>query len=137
MKISSKGRHAVRIMSEIAKNDNTCVSVSEIAEKQNISIKYTEQIINKLVKNNLLLSFRGVQGGYKLTKKPSEYKISEILSVTGDTPQIAPCLQSDKHCPIIDSCDSIGCWETLNKIIFDYLSHISLQDVLDKNYKNK
>lgn len=137
MKISSKGRYAVRIMSEIAKNPDTCVSVSEIAEKQNISVKYTEQIINKLVKNNLLLSFRGVQGGYKLTKKPSEYKISEILSVTGDTPQIAPCLLSDKHCPRIDSCDSIGCWETLNKIIFDYLSHISLQDLLDKNYKNK
>ena len=68
MKISSKGRYAVRIMTEIAKNTDKCVSVSDLASSQNLSIKYTEHIINKLVKNKLLESLRGSLGGYKLCK---------------------------------------------------------------------
>ncbi|MCI5497294.1 MAG: Rrf2 family transcriptional regulator [Firmicutes bacterium] len=73
MKISSKGRYAVRIMTEIAKNTDKCVSVSDIASSQNLSIKYTEQIINKLVKNKLLESFRGSLGGYKLCKPAQDH----------------------------------------------------------------
>ncbi len=134
MKISSKGRYAVRIMTEIARNTDKCVSVSDIASSQNLSIKYTEQIINKLVKNKLLESFRGSLGGYKLCKPAQEYTIYQILKTTNDVPDLAPCMQ--KSCPRRSSCDTVGCWETLNSLIFDYLNHITLQDILDKNYKN-
>ena len=133
MKISTKGRYAVRILAEIAKNSDKLVSVTEIANQQNISIKYTEQIIRLLNKNNLLIGFRGTSGGYKLAKKPSEYSISEILTATNDAPLIAPCLNS--NCVRQNECDTIGCWQTLNKIIYDYLSNVTLQDILDKNYK--
>lgn len=136
MKISSKGRYAVRIMAEIAKCSNSCISVSDISEKQNITIKYTEQIINKLVKNKLLVSFRGVNGGYALAKKANEITIAEILKVTNDTPTLAPCLSENKDCPRKNECVSIGCWENLNKLIFDYLSSVTLQDILNQNYKN-
>ena len=131
MKISSKGRYAVRIMAEIAKHDKP-VSVSEIAEKQNITIKYTEQIISKLTSNGMLNSFRGTLGGYTLSKKPSEYTISSILEVTGDAPKVAPCLQSTTPCPRIKECETISVWGNLNKLIFDYLSSVTLEDVLNK-----
>lgn len=82
MKISSKGRYAVRIMTEIAKNTDKCVSVSDIASSQNLSIKYTEQIINKLVKNKLLESFRGSLGGYKLCKPAQDYTSGKKLKIS-------------------------------------------------------
>ena len=131
MKISSKGRHAVRIMAEIAKK-NQLTSVAEISQSQDIPVKYLEQIINKLVKAELLISVRGAQGGYKLAKPTSEYSVAEILRVTGDMPALAPCLENDVACPRVKECESLSVWDTLSKLIYDYLKDISLQDLLNK-----
>ena len=134
MKISSKGRYAVRVMVDIAVSNKEYVSLSEISQRQGISIKYLEQIIAKLTKAKLLDSLRGSLGGYKLTKKPSEYSIAEILAVTNDLPEFVPCLKSNQKCPRKDSCATIGCWETLTNIIYDYLDKVTLQDLINKSY---
>lgn len=134
MKITSKGRYAVRIMAELARNQNDYMSVIEIAEKQNITPKYLEKIISMLIKSNLIVSARGKTGGYKLIKQPKDYSVAEILKVTGDLPTLAPCLIKENVCPNIDHCDSIGCWDKLNKMIYDYLTSISLEDLLNKKY---
>lgn len=134
MKITSKGRYAVRIMAELAKNQNGYLPVIEIAEKQNITPKYLEKIIAMLVKAKLISSYRGSMGGYKLIKEPKDYTIAEILKVTGDLPTLAPCLIDENSCPNYDHCDSLGCWEKLNKLIYDYLKKITLEDLLNKNY---
>lgn len=135
MKISSKGRTAVRIMVDIAQNDEEFVSISEISKRQKITIKYLEQIISKLVKAKLLVSQRGVMGGYKLSKEPKDYSIAQILTVTNDMPRLAPCQESDKPCLQKTECSTIGCWEELSKIIFEFLENLSLQDLIDKTYK--
>ena len=76
MKISTKGRYALRIMVDIAQNSrNDYVSIKSISERQNISNKYIEQIVSKLLKTDMLITYRGHTGGYKLSKKPSEYKV--------------------------------------------------------------
>ncbi len=134
MKISSKGRYAVEIMVDIAKNNKDFASVNEIASRQNISIKYLEQIVSKLVKAKLLVSSRGANGGYRLAKSPNDYNIAEILTVTGDMPKLAPCLSSQSSCPKKDECEAIGCWETLNALIYTYLKNITLQNLIDKTY---
>ena len=134
MKISSKGRYAVEIMVDIAKNGQDYCSVNEISSRQNISVKYLEQIISKLVKAKLLISSRGATGGYRLSKQPKDYSVAEILSVTGDMPKLAPCLTAATPCPKKESCESIGCWETLNALIYDYLSNLTLQNLIDKSY---
>ena len=134
MKISSKGRYAVRVMVDIATSNKEYVSVSEIADRQNMSVKYLERIISQLTKANLLESLMGSLGGYKLTKKPSELCIAQILSVTGDMPELAPCQKSQNQCPNKNECTTVGCWDTLAKIIYDYLSNVSLQDLIDKTY---
>lgn len=134
MTISSKGRYAVRIMTELAKSPDACVSANDISKSQNISIKYLEQILAKLTKAKLIVSARGNLGGYKLARKPNEYNIAEILTVTNDIPKLAPCLANDKPCVRKDCCETIGCWETLTKIIYDYLKNITLQDLLDKTF---
>ena len=128
MKISSKGRYAVRIMAELGKNTDKVISASSLAESQEISMKYLEQILKILVAKNLVKASRGATGGYSLVKKPEEYSIADILAATGDLPQIAPCL-SERKCARESICSSVKCWEKLNKLILDYLKSITLRDL--------
>ena len=134
MKISSKGRHAVRIMVDIATDAEELTSIPEMAKRLDITPKYLEQIILKLTKAKLLAGSRGFKGGYKLNKNPEEITIAQILSATGDMPKLAPCLVSDKDCPAKTSCTSIGVWETLSGIIYKYLNKVTLTNLIEKTY---
>lgn len=134
MKISSKGRYAVRVLVDIATSDKQYVSLSEIADRQGISVKYLERIMSMLTKSKLLDSQMGSLGGYKLSKDAGNIKISDILSVTGDLPELAPCQKASTPCPNKTECTTIGCWENLTKIIHDYLSNVSLLDIINKKY---
>lgn len=134
MKISSKGRYAVRVMAELGKHPNQYVSVACLSEKQNITVKYLEKITSMLTKAKLIESSRGAEGGYKLKKQPKDYTIAQILQATNDLPCLAPCLSNGKDCPMSNKCDSIGCWEKLNAMIVDYLSKITLENLINKTY---
>lgn len=134
MKISSKGRYAVRVMAELGKHPNQYMSIASLSEKQNISVKYLEKIASMLTKANLIESSRGADGGYALKKKPNEYSVAQILQATNDLPCLAPCLNNNSSCPMHNKCDSIGCWENLNAMIVDYLSKITLENLINKNY---
>ena len=134
MKISSKGRYAVRVMAELAKHQEEFISVAELSEKQNISIKYLEKIISMLNKAKLIESARGVTGGYKLNRPAKDYTVAQILKATNDLPCLAPCLANGKDCPMQNRCNSIGCWEKLNMMIVDYLTNITLEDLLNKTF---
>lgn len=132
MKISSKGRYAVRIMAELGKHEDEYVSVASLSEKQDITPKYLEKILAMLTQAKLVESSRGVCGGYRLTKKTKDYSVAEILKVTGDLPELAPCLTGDMNCPRINKCDSVGCWEKLSVLITKYLNSVSLKDIINK-----
>ena len=134
MKISSRGRNAVRIMVDIATDKEEFTNISGISKRLNITNKYIEQIISKLVKAKLVTSLRGAQGGYKLARKPEEINIAEILTAMGDMPELAPCLKEHKDCPARAKCTTIGVWETLSALIFDYLEKITLQNLIEKTY---
>ena len=131
MKISTKGQYAVRLMVEIAKSESL-ISISAIAKKQDRSQKYLEQIVALLVKNNLLESVRGNKGGYKLTKTPQEISVKEILDITGDACDLAPCMVG--NCERKEKCDAIGVWFALGGLINDYLQKVSLKDLIEKTY---
>ncbi len=128
MKISTKGRYAVRIMADLARNCDDYISISEVSQRQNITIKYCEQIIALLSKGGLLESMRGTKGGYKLSKKASEISVREILEVTGDGVKIATCTY-DK-CDRVQNCDAVGTWVRLTNLINDYLNNIKLSDLI-------
>ncbi len=98
MEITTKGRYALRTMVDIAKNNGKTVSLAEISKRQDISEKYLEKVISLLLKANLLQSNRGKTGGYTLTKKPSDYTLSEILEATGDKTALVACLDNSP-CP--------------------------------------
>lgn len=128
MKISTKGQYAVRLMTDIAKSEGV-VSIACIAKNQGISVKYLEQIVSLLVKSKLLESVRGHLGGYKLTKPAQDISIRDILTVTGDTCVLAPCVGGS--CSRSASCYAKSVWNKLGSLIDDYLSKISLFDLIN------
>ena len=132
MKISTKGRYAIRLMIDIGVNGDNFVRLKDIARRQDISVKYLEQIIGNLQKSGLLLSSRGAQGGYKLARPAKEYTIGEILRVTEGSIAPVSCLEDEINlCYRKHPCSTIDCWEGLNKVINDYLESKTLDQLIE------
>lgn len=133
MKISTKGRYAIRLMIDIAQHgaDGENVSIKDVSERQGISVKYLEQIVNMLNKAGYLRSRRGSQGGYRMSKKPSEYTVGDILRVTeGDMSPVA-CLEEEENtCPRVTACPTLEFWQGLYKTINDYLDSTTIADLM-------
>lgn len=135
MKISTKGRYALRMMVDLALHGSEeFVALKDIAERQGISKKYLEQIVPLLNKSNLLKTNRGYQGGYILSKPPSKYTVGEILRITEGNLCPVACLQYEPNdCPRVEECMTLFVWQGLYKAITDYLDGITLQDIIDKS----
>lgn len=142
MKISTKGRYAVRLLLDIAMNDEVePVRLKDTAERQNISMKYLEQIISILVRAGYVKSIRGPQGGYRLMKQPKEYTVGMILrQVEGSMAPVA-CLDDEVNtCERQAECVSLRIWTELDEAIRAVLDKYTLEDLiewsrdLDTNY---
>lgn len=131
MKISTKGRYALRVMIDLAMNSNgKYISLKEIAERQEISNKYLEQIISLLNKAGYLETARGNSGGYKLAKPPKKYTVGDILRATeGD---LAPtyCLTEEGDCTRRKGCKTYSFWKGLDDVINEYVDGTTLQDLI-------
>lgn len=137
MKISTKGRYAIRLLIEIGMKDDEFVKLKDAAKKQDISLKYLEQISSSLQKAGLVISSRGANGGYKLAKKAEEYSILEILEVTEGNLAVVSCLEDEKNqCDRYRFCSTIELWEGLNKAIKGYLEGKNLKELIEKEKKN-
>ena len=139
MKISTKGRYALRLMLDIALNDaKTPVRIKDIAERQQISDKYLEQIVSSLNKAGFVKSLRGPQGGYRLTKKPEEYTVGMILRLIEGSLAPVACLDDDiNNCTRADRCPTLLLWEKLYDAISEVVDNITLADLISwqKNMK--
>lgn len=132
MKISTKGRYALRLMLDLAVyNTGEPVSLKDVAKRQEISEKYLEQIISILNKAGFVRSIRGAQGGYMLTKEPTEYTVGAILRLTeGDLAPVS-CVGADNAgCDRKDCCVSVRIWEKLNAAVNDVVDGITLADMV-------
>jgi Rrf2 family protein len=131
MKISTKGRYALRVMIDLAINNNgKYISLKEISQRQEISNKYLEQIISLLNKAGYLETARGNMGGYRLSKKPSEYKVGDILRATeGDLAPIY-CLTEDGECDKKSNCKTYSFWQGLDNVINEYVDSKTLEDLI-------
>ena len=133
MKISTKGRYALRMMIDLAQNkEGKPVSVKEIAGRQNISEKYLEQIIAVLNKAGYVKSVRGPQGGYMLLKEPKEYTVGMILRLTEGNLAPVECLECEENlCARKENCATLKVWEKLDKSIKSVVDNITLEDLLE------
>ena len=119
MKFSTKSRYALRLMAELARYaPGTTVSLKEISERQNLSLKYLEQIVTPLARVGLVKSERGSQGGYRLTKDPADYTAGEILRAIEGSVAPIPCLGSvTNECPMSEQCFTLPFWAGLDEVI--------------------
>lgn len=132
MKISTKGRYAVRVMLDLAKhNTGECIKVKEIAERQGVSEKYLEQIIGVLNKAGYVKSVRGAQGGYRLTMEPGEYTVGMILRLTEGSLAPVACLETDAEvCDRVDTCETLAVWKKLQNAINRVVDGVTIGDLM-------
>ena len=132
MKVSTKGRYALRVMLDIAAQGKACtVPLKEIAARQGLTIKYLEQIVPALCRAGLLASTRGAGGGYRLSVEPAQCRVGDVLrAVEGELVPVA-CLEGAENlCPRRDVCPSLGFWEGLRAAIDAYVDGVTLADLI-------
>ncbi len=139
MKVSTKGRYALRLMTDIAAHDNGgYVSLKEVANRQNISMKYLEQIAGLLARAGLLASGRGAQGGYRLTRRPEEYSVGSILRLTEGTLAPVACLAGEENrCDRCGECPTLDFWSGLYAAVNQYIDHYTLADLLEEQMRKQ
>ena len=136
MKISTKGRYALRMLLDLAEHGtDKFISLKDIAERQNISKKYLEQIVPVFNKSDILRTNRGFQGGYMLARTPDKYSVGEILRLTEGSLSPVACLDAEPiGCDRRADCATLPIWIGLDKVISSYLDSITLQDILDQQH---
>lgn len=136
MKISTKGRYALRMMLDLAEHQGDgYIALKDIAARQNVSKKYLEQIVPILNKADILNTNRGYQGGYRLARTPDKYTVGDILRITEGSISPVACLDKNPvECERAAECATLPVWQGLYKVITDYLDGITLQDILDKQH---
>jgi Rrf2 family protein len=138
MKISTRGRYALRMMLDMAMNDqDQYITVKSIAERQQISEKYLEQIVNMLSRAGYLKSIRGPQGGYKLARPADEYTVGMILRLIEGSLVPVACMEDDPNqCPRCGICATLDLWKQLDEAIRGVVDHVTIAD-LAANQKSK
>ena len=134
MKISTKGRYALRMLLDLAEHQNTglrapqgdCRAAADIT-------KNLEQIIPLFNRSDMLLTNRGAQGGYMLARQPAQYTVGEVLRLTEGTLVPVACVQSPAQCDRSADCATLPVWQGLSRVISEYLDGITLQDILDQH----
>ena len=132
MIVSTRGRYALRVMIDLAEQESdSYVPLKDIVQRQNISQKYVEAIMTLLSKNGFVAGVHGKGGGYKLNRKPSEYKIGEILRLTEGTLAPVACLEKGAvECPRKSECRTLPMWTKLDELVEGYLDSVSLADLM-------
>lgn len=137
MKVSTKGRYALRLMLDLAiNNTGEPISLKDIAKRQGISDKYLEQIISVLNKANYVKSVRGAQGGYSLTKRPKEYTVGMILRLTEGSLAPVACVDEESTCEKFNDCATALVWHKMNEAINEVVDNMTLQDLVDFELKD-
>ncbi len=134
MKISTRGRYALRTMVDLAQHGGEgLVTLKDVAARQDLSQKYLEQIVTQLSKAGLVKGTRGPQGGYRLARAPQDYTVAEILEQVEGSLAPVECLETEKNtCERCSSCATIDMWTGLYKVVTDYLGNITLADVVQR-----
>lgn len=133
MKISTKGRYALRLMLDLALHDSDApVRIKDIAARQDISDKYLEQIISSLNKAGYVKSIRGPQGGYKLARDPESYTVGMILRLTEGSLAPVACLDDEVNtCDRQETCATLKLWQMLDEAIREVVDRVTLADLVE------
>lgn len=132
MMISTKGRYAMRLMIDVAANEKDGpVPLREIAHREDMPIKYLEQLVRLLTQNGLLCSVRGQRGGYLLARKAADISAGDILRCVEGTVAPVSCLAEPDTCPRKNTCTTLSFWKGLDAVIDSYIDSITLAQLCE------
>jgi Rrf2 family protein len=138
LRLSSKGQYGVRAMFEIARGyPDRPVTIREISERQDVSVAYLEQILNRLRKAGLIKSIKGPGGGYLLTREPAEITIAAVLNELEGPVAITSCLNPEEGCVRVDSCVTHLLWKALGEQVEAFLETITLRNLVAGEFTKK
>ncbi len=131
MKISTRGRYALRLMINLASNEtDQYITIKSISEREEISGKYLEQIISVLSRAGFVKSSRGAQGGYKLSRPAEEYTVGTILRLIEGSLAPVACLEDETNqCARCENCVTLSVWQQIEKAVSDVVDNITLADL--------
>lgn len=136
MKISTKGRYALRLMLDLAQQGGSRpVALRDVARRQDISEKYLEQLASPMTRAGLLKSVRGAAGGYLLTKTPGEYTVGEILRAQEGSLAVVDCTPDGRPCPRRNRCPTAPLWDRINRAVDEVVDTTTLQALMDVQEK--
>ena len=132
MKISTRGRYALRVMIDLAEHwEGKLIPMKDVSRRQGISLKYIERILPSLSKGGLIQGVHGRGGGYRLTRKPEEYNVLEILKLAeGDLAPVACLKDNAEACPRRKVCRTYKLWEGFQNTVEDYFGSITLDHLM-------
>ena len=134
MMISTRGRYALRVLIDLAEHRNgSYIPMKDIADRQDISLKYLERIVPVLTQSGLIEGVHGKGGGYRLVKNPDECKVGDVLRLTeGDLAPVACLAQGAPPCARAADCRTLGMWKKFYTLINDYFDGITIADLMKK-----
>jgi len=132
MKLSTRSRYGTRLMQDLAQHyDEGPVRIGEIAKRQDISVKYLEQLIIPLKRSNLIKSIRGVKGGHMLARPPGQITVGQIVKALEGAIELVDCIENPEECERSGSCLTRSIWEDASKAMYEKLNSITLSEMLE------
>lgn len=134
MKLSTRSRYGARILVDLARHtDQGPVQIGEISKRQDISVKYLEQLIRPLKLASMVTSVRGPKGGHLLAKKPEEISLGQIVRLFEGQSELVECISKPELCNMSDDCQVRLAWKDATRVLYEKLDSTSIADLLDGN----
>jgi Rrf2 family protein len=138
MKLSTRTRYGARILVHLARHHgDQPIQIGEISKKQNISVKYLEQLIRPLKKANLVSSIRGPKGGHLLIKKPEEITLGQVVRLFEGQSDLVECISNPEKCSMSDDCQVRLAWKEATKVLYDKLDATTIADLMGDDHTEK
>jgi Rrf2 family protein len=135
MKLSTRSRYGARILVDLARHNNQGpVQIGEISKRQDISVKYLEQLIRPLKQASMVNSVRGPKGGHMLAKKPEEISLGQIVRLFEGQSELVECISHPERCNMSDDCQVRLAWKDATRVLYEKLDSTTIADLLDGTY---
>jgi Rrf2 family protein len=137
MKLSTRSRYGTRILVDLARHNNQGpVQIGEISKRQDISVKYLEQLIRPLKQASMVNSVRGPKGGHMLAKKPEEISLGQIVRLFEGQTELVECISNPELCSMSDDCQVRLAWKEATRVLYEKLDSTTIADLLDGNFSD-
>ena len=135
MKLSTRSRYGARILVDLARHkDQGPVQIGEISKRQDISVKYLEQLIRPLKKAHLVTSVRGPKGGHLLAEKPEDISLGQVVRLFEGQSDLVECVSYPEKCPMSDDCQVRLAWRDATEVLYAKLDATTISDLMNANY---